>query len=105
MLGSNPLFRDGVESLICREMEAEILGRETSFERASGQLESLSPDVIIVDASDPGCDPMEVVAVVFQMGLEAKVISININDNQLHIYRGEHKVAKETKDLVEAIQS
>jgi DNA-binding NarL/FixJ family response regulator len=104
MLGSNPLFREGVESLICREIEAEIIGRETCIERALGQLESLRPDVIIVDGSDPNCDPGEVVSAVFHMGLKVKVISININDNQLHIYRGEHKVAKEVSDLVEAIQ-
>ena len=104
MLGSNPLFREGVESLICREMEAEIVGRETFFDRALSQLETLRPDVIIVDGSEPGCDPGEVVSFVFRMGLQAKVISMNLNDNRLCIYRGEHKVTEEVADLVEAIQ-
>lgn len=82
----------------------EVVGRETSFERVSGQLETLQPDVIIVDGSDPGCDPMEVVSFVFRMDLRTKVISMNLKDNRLCIYRGEQKVAEEVSDLVEAIQ-
>jgi DNA-binding NarL/FixJ family response regulator len=104
MLGSNPLFREGVESLICQAIQVEIVGRETSLERVSGQLEALQPDVIIVDGSDPECDPGDVVKFVFQMGLKSKVIGINLDDNQLRIYRGEQKEAEEVADLVEAIQ-
>ena len=104
MLGSNPLFREGVESLICREMEAEIVGRETFFDRALSQLETLRPDVIIVDGSEPGCDPGKVVLQVLKLRLTAKVIGLNLHDNSLCIYRGEHRVAVEVADLVEAIQ-
>jgi DNA-binding NarL/FixJ family response regulator len=104
MLGRNSLFRESIESLICREMEVEIIGRETSFERVLGQLEALQPDVIIVDGSDPGCDPGDVVKFIYKLGLESKVIGINLHDNQLRIYRGEQKIAEEVADLVEAIQ-
>ncbi len=105
MLGSNPLFREGVESLICQVIEMEIVGRETSFERVSGQLKALKPDVIIVDGSDLGCNPRDVVSfVVFQLGIKSKVIVLDLKDNQLRIYQGEEKAADEVADLVKAIQ-
>lgn len=104
MLGGNPLFLEGVENLICQAIQVEIVGRETSFERVSGQLEALQPDVIIVDGTDPGCDPQDVVSLVFRLGLKSKVISMNLKDNQLRIYRAEQKIADEVADLVDAIQ-
>jgi DNA-binding NarL/FixJ family response regulator len=104
MLGSNPLFREGVESLICQEIQVEIVGRETSFERVSGQLEALQPDVIIVDSSDPVYDLQDVVSLVFQWRIKSKVIVLDLKDNRLRIYQGEEKAADDVADLVEAIQ-
>jgi len=105
MLGSKSLFIKGVESLICKEIEAEVIGRETSLERALEQFEHMQPDVIVVDSSDPGYDPGRVVSQVLKLGLTAKVIGLNLHANSLCIYRGEQRVAREVKDLVEAIRT
>jgi len=37
-------------------------------------------------------------------GLETKVIGLNLQDNTICIYRGEQRVVKDVKDLVEAIE-
>jgi DNA-binding NarL/FixJ family response regulator len=105
MLGSNSLFRESIESLICQEIEVEIVGRETSVRRALKRVEMVHPDVIIVDSSDPEFNHGKVVSQVLQLGLAMKVIGLNLHDNRLCIYRGEQKVARETKDLLEAIES
>jgi chemotaxis response regulator CheB len=104
MLGGNPLFRESIESLICQEMEAEIVGRETSIERAFQCITTMQPDVIVVDGSDPDFDHGKVVSSVMELGLTAKVIGLNLNDNRICIYRGEQKIAREVNDLVEAIR-
>ena len=83
----------------------EIVGRETSVERALKRVEMVHPDVIIVDSSDPEFDHGKVVSRVLQLGLTMKVIGLNLHDNRLCIYRGEQKVAQETKDLLEAIEN
>ena len=82
----------------------EIVDRETSFEHMLGQFEALQPGVIIVDDSDPGFDPGDVVKFVSKLGVKSKVIGINLHDNQLRIYRGEQKIAEEVADLVDARQ-
>ena len=83
----------------------EIVGRETSVERTLKRVETVHPDVIIVDSSDPEFDHGKIFSQVLQLGLVMKVIGINLHDNRLCIYRGEQKVARETKDLLEAIEN
>jgi chemotaxis response regulator CheB len=105
MLGCNPLFRESIESLIRQEMEAEIIGRETSIELDMECIETTRPDVIIVDNRDPVFDHGKVISYVLERGLAVKVIGLNLHDSSICIYRGEQKIAKEVKDLMDAIQS
>jgi hypothetical protein len=104
MLGCNPLFRESIERLICREMEVEIVGRETSIDRAFACITTTKPDVIVVDSSDPDFDHGKVILRVLEHDLSIKVIGLNLNDNRIWIYRGEQKVAKAVQDLVDAIK-
>ena len=105
MLGSNPLFRESIESLICQEIEVEIISRETSIEDALKRVETMHPDVIIVDSSDPEVDHGKIISHVLQLRLAMKVIGINLHDNCLCIYRCEQAVVRGTKDLLDAVQS
>ena len=104
MVGSNPLFRESIESLICQEMNVEVVGRETSIEHAVQCIETTRPDVIIVDGSIPRFDYGKVVSQVLRSAPTIKVIGLNLHDNSICIYQGEQRVAKETKDLLDAIQ-
>ena len=105
MLGSNPLFRESIESLICQEMEAEIVGREISIEHAMECIDTTCPDVIIVDNSDPVFEHGKVLSHILERGLVVKVIGLNLHDNSICIYRGEQKIAEKVSDLLEAIQT
>jgi DNA-binding NarL/FixJ family response regulator len=105
MLGSNPLFRESIESLICQEIQVEIVDRETSIEQGIHCIEITRPDVIILDSSDPDFYQGRIVAHVLEMQLATKVIGLNLNDNSICIYRGEQKIAQAPKDLADAIQS
>jgi len=41
---------------------------------------------------------------ILREGVGTKVIGLNSQDNKIFIYRGEQRVVKEVKDLVEAIK-
>jgi len=103
MLSSHPLFSQGVESLLRRETGLEIVGREADADKALERIKELRPDVVILDSADL-CDPMPVVMRIFREGVGAKVISLNLKDNTMHVYRGEQRVVKEVHDLVEVIE-
>ena len=104
MLSSHPLFSQGVESLLRRETGLEIVGRETDVDKAIGRIKELQPDVVILDSGDPARDSTLAVMRVLREGVGAKVIGLNLQDNTMFIYRGEQRVVKEVKDLMEAIE-
>ena len=61
-------------------------------------------DVVIVDSADPAGDPTPVVMRILREGVGTKVIGLNLQDNTMCVYRGEQRVVKGVKDLVEAIE-
>jgi DNA-binding NarL/FixJ family response regulator len=104
MLSTHPLFSQGVESLLRQETGLEVVGRETDVDKAVERIRELQPDVVIVDSADPTCDPTLAVMRILREGVGTKVIGLNLQDNTVCIYRGEQRVVKEVKDLVEAIE-
>ena len=105
ILSSHPLFSQGVENLLRQESRLEIVGREADVDKAVERIKELQPDVVILDGGDPARDPTLAVMRILREGLGAKVIGLNLQDNKMFIYRGEQRVVKEVKDLVEAIES
>jgi AmiR/NasT family two-component response regulator len=104
ILSSHPLFGQGVENLLRQESRLEIVGREADVDNAIRRIKKLQPDVVIVDSSDPASDPTSAVMRILREGVGTKVIGLNLQDNTICIYRGEQRVVKEVKDLVEAIE-
>jgi two-component system response regulator DevR len=105
LLSSHPLFGPGVESLLRQETGLDIVGRETDVEKAIERIRELRPDVVIVDCAEPACDAISVLMRIWREGLETKVLGLNLQDNTLCVYRGEQRIVKEVKDLVEAVES
>ena len=104
ILSNHPLFGQGVESLLRREARLEIVGQETDLDQAVERIKEIRPDVVILDCAEPACDPTPAVMRILREGLGTKVIGLNLQDNTLYIYRGEQRLVKEVKDLIEAIE-
>jgi len=104
ILSTHSLFSQGVESLLRRETGLEVVGREADVDNAIGRIKELQPDVVILDSGDPASDPTIAVMRILREGVGAKVIGLNLQDNTICIYRGEQRVVKEVKDLIEAIE-
>ncbi len=104
IVSSQSLFSQGVESLLRQEKGLDIVGRETDVDRAAERIREFRPDAVIVDSGDPADDPMPAVMRILREGVGTKVVGLNLQDNTICIYRGEQRVVKEVKDLVEAIE-
>jgi DNA-binding NarL/FixJ family response regulator len=104
ILSCHPLFGQGVESLLRREAGLEIVGQETDLDQAVERIKEIRPDVVILDCAEPACDPTPAVMRILREGLGTKVIGLNLQNNTLYIYRGEQRLVKEVKDLIEAIE-
>jgi DNA-binding NarL/FixJ family response regulator len=104
ILSSHPLFSQGVENLLRREAGLDIVGRETDADKALERIKEIRPNVVILECAEPTCDPTPVLMHLLREGVETKIIGLNLQDNTLYIYRGEQRVVKEVKDLIEAIE-
>ena len=104
ILSDQSLFRLGVENLLRRETALEVVGCETDIDQALACMKELVPDVVLVNDADPSYDSTSVVMRLLEEGAGTKIIRLNLQNNTIYIYRGEQRVIKEVKDLVEAIK-
>ncbi len=103
ILSTHPLFSQGVESLLRHEPGLEIVGWQADVDNAIERIKELQADVVILDSGDLACNLTPAVMRILREGGGTKVIGLNLQDNTMCIYRGEQRVVKEVKDLVEAI--
>jgi DNA-binding NarL/FixJ family response regulator len=104
IISSHPLFSYGLESLIRQETGAIVIGQETNVNRAIESIKELQPDVIILDNDDtlePSPDLLRLLKAISGI----KVISLNLQNNSLHVYRTIEQIVRDTQDLVKAIES
>jgi len=104
ILSRHPLFGHGVESLLCKESELEVVGQEKDANRALERVKELVPDVVILDNDDPEVDLKLVVMRILKQQSGITVVGLGLQDNTIHIYRGEKRIVQEVEDLVEAIE-
>ncbi len=104
IISDSLLFVRGLKSLLSHEPRLEIIGEETSIDRAIEQIEVFVPDVIIW--SDSGrmsiSAPEEMHLLKAKPGI--KVIGLSLTNNDLFIYRSTQRHVKSVEDLVEAIE-
>jgi DNA-binding NarL/FixJ family response regulator len=104
VISSQPLFGQGLESLLCQEKALEVVGRETDVDQAIERIKELRPDVVIVDNCHPTCAPTPTIIRILGKGLRVKIIGLNLENSTLCIYHGEQRVVQEVEDLLRAIE-
>ena len=104
ILSSHPLLGRGIETLLRQEAELEIVGLEKDPGQAIEQIKALQPDVILVDCNDADASRALAMLRLLTEGVRSRVVSLNLDDNRITIYQGEHKIVREVKDLVETIR-
>ncbi len=105
ILYSYPLFAQGIESILRQVGEFEIVGMARADESALERIRESRPDVILVDsACNPGA-PLGSVMQVFVENLGDKVITFDVGDNTLEVFRRQQVLVTGPDDLVAAIRS
>ncbi|MCK6627472.1 MAG: hypothetical protein L6R45_20125 [Anaerolineae bacterium] len=104
VISNQSLFRSGLDSILRQETRYEILGQAEDVEQASEQIKKLQPDVIIIDDTFPTKETPSQAMQLLQLMPGAKVIGLNLRDNQLYIYRSAQVLVKTVKDLLEAME-
>lgn len=100
IISSHLMFSHGLESLLRQETDFDIVGQEKDMERAIEQIKELQPDVIILDSDNA----VSQVTPILHTNPDIKIISLNLQNNDLYVYQAKQQAAKETEDLVKAIK-
>lgn len=98
------MFSRGLESLLRQKTGTKIIGLETDLERAIKAIKKLNPDVVILDNNTSLTESAPDVMRILKATPEIKVISLNLHNNNLRIYRATKRVARSVDDLVSAIE-
>ena len=103
MLSSQPLFSQGVESLLRGQVGLEIVGRETDATKAVERIRRLKPDVVVIDGKDLASAPFSIVACLLREEERIRIIAMNLENETIRVYLGEQRNALTVDDLVAAI--
>lgn len=103
MLSSQLMFSRGMENLLGGQADVEIVGHESDAAQALKRIHDLQPDVVILDSKDLASASSRVVASILKEAPDAKVIALNLTNDQIRVYHGEQRTARCVDDLLEVI--
>ena len=81
------MIREGLKALIKTESDIEIVGVAENGEHAVNQVESLTPDVVLMDMEMPGMDGMEATKLICQKFPQVKILVLSTFDTQEYVAR------------------
>lgn len=105
MISSQLMFSQGVENLLIDQPGLEIAGRESDVSRAIEAIHRLQPDVVIVDSKDMASAPASIVASALKVVPTARVILLNLENDQIRVYQGMQRTARGVNDLLDAMEA
>lgn len=101
ILASQPLFAQGVESLLSGRSGIEVVGAAVLGPDVFDRLSEASPDVVIIESG--GEEQRQLVTRSLVAASDAKVIGLTPDDNRISIYYQEMRESRRVDDLLEEI--
>ncbi len=106
------MIREGLKALIKTETDIEIVGVAENGEHAVKQVQSLEPDVVLMDMEMPGMNGMEATKIICQKFSDVKVLVLSTFDTEEYVARSLSSGAMgyllkgtPAKELTDAIRS
>jgi len=105
VLSRQSLFGMGIEALLAREADIEVIHPESDAETSVECIQTIQPDVVIINCDDPEKETALAIGSILQKRLGIIVIGLSLNDNKICVYRGEQKQVQQLDDLLTTVQS
>ena len=106
------MIREGLKALIKTENDIKIVGIAENGEHAVKQVESLKPDVVLMDMEMPGMNGMEATQLICKKFSDVKILVLSTFDTQEYVARSLNAGAMgyllkgtPAKELTDAIRS
>lgn len=102
ILASQPLFAQGVESLLSGQSDISVVGTAVIGPDVFAQVSDADPDVIIIEA-DSGDEQRRLVTKSLACASDAKIIGLTPDDNRISIFYQHMKESRQVSDLLEEV--
>ena len=104
IISKHALFTYGLESLLNQESDLEIVGQAKDFKHSLAQIRVQQPDVIILDSDRTLPENATEIIESLHDKWEVRVISLNLNNNDLYVHRATRQPVRDVNDLIQAIK-
>ena len=101
ILASQPLFAQGVESLLSGRSGIEVVGAAVIGPDVFERLSQAGPDVVIIESG--GEEQSQLVTKSLASASDAKVIGLTPDDNRISIYYQQMRESRRVDDLLEEV--
>lgn len=101
VLARQPLFAQGVESLLTGRSGIEVVGAAVIGPGVFDRLAEADPDVVIIESG--GEEQSQLVSMSLASASDAKVIGLTPDDNRISIYYQEMRESRRVDDLLEEV--
>ncbi|MFH1150462.1 MAG: response regulator transcription factor [Actinomycetota bacterium] len=112
IVDDHSLVREGLKAVFDQGKEIDVVGEAGSGEEAIDMVESVKPDVILMDISMPGMNGIQATKLIREKNPEAKVVILTMLDQEGYVYEaikagatGYMLKSTSSDDLVNAIQT
>ena len=112
LVDDQKMIREGLKALIKAESDIEIVGTAENGEQALNQVESLNPEVVLMDMEMPGMNGMEATKLICQRFPDVKILVLSTYDTQEYVANSLNSGAMgyllkgtPAKELTDAIRS
>jgi hypothetical protein len=102
ILASQPLFAQGVESLLSGQSDIDVIGTALIGPGAFERVSAADPDVIIIEA-ESGEEQSRLVTKSLACASDAKIIGLTPDDNRISIFYQQMKESRRVDDLLEEV--
>jgi hypothetical protein len=102
ILANQPLFAQGVESLLSGQSDIDVVGTALIGPGVFDQVSAAKPDVIIIGA-ERGEEQSQLVTKSLACASDAKIIGLTPDDNRISIFYQQMKESRRVDDLLEEV--
>jgi DNA-binding NarL/FixJ family response regulator len=100
---AHPLFYETLHALL-NHSSIEVAGASSDYRAARAEIETLRPDVIIVEETDnESANQSETFRLLDEGHWALKIVRLNLQDNSLWLYQREQKTIAQVGDLLNLI--
>jgi DNA-binding NarL/FixJ family response regulator len=112
IVDDHSLVREGLKAVFDQGKDIDVVGEAGSGEEAIDMVDSVKPDVILMDISMPGMNGIQATRLIREKNPEAKVVILTMLDQEGYVYEaikagatGYMLKSTSSDDLVNAIQT